>query len=61
MPQMPETIPPRAAPKANITDQVAELSALAAPTSSGAAMSGRMALRAGKKKPLTPNWMAVST
>ncbi len=41
MPQMPETSPPNAAPSASITDQVAELRALAAPNSSGAGDVGQ--------------------
>jgi hypothetical protein len=36
-------------------DQVAEPSALAAPNSWELTTSGKMALRAGKKKPLMPN------
>ena len=52
MPKMPEKSPPRAAPRASITDQVAELSALTAPSSRGLEMSGRMAVWAGSKKPV---------
>jgi len=39
-------------------DHVAELSALAAPNSLAETTSGKIALRAGKKKPLIPNCMA---
>jgi hypothetical protein len=60
MPHAPDTIPPSAAPSASMTDQVAELSALAAPNSCLDTISGRMALRVGKKNPLMPSWIAVS-
>ena len=52
VPNCPVTSPPMAAPSESITLQVAELSALAAPISDGVVISGRMALRAGKKMPL---------
>ncbi len=43
-----------------MTDQVAPLRALAAPSSSSVTMSGRIALRVGKKIPLMASWTAVS-
>ena len=60
MPQVPATNPPSAAPNASITDQVVALTALAVPSSREETMSGRMALRAGKKNPPKASWMAVS-
>ena len=47
-PNCPAERPPSAAPKASMTDHVAELMALAAPSSRRLTMSGRIALRAGK-------------
>jgi hypothetical protein len=43
-----------------MTDHVAEVTALAVPTPRGSTRSGRIAVRAVKKKPLMPSWIAVS-
>ena len=56
MPHAPDTIPPMAAPKASITDQVADPKALAAPSSFDETTSGKIAFRVGKKKPPIPSW-----
>lgn len=61
MPHAPDTIPPMAAPTASITDHVADPKALAAPSPCDETISGKIALRVGKKKPLMPSWRAVRT
>ena len=60
MPKMPVVTPPIAAPRASITDQVEAPRAFAVPSSCGDVMSGRIALRAGLKKPLIAKRSVVS-
>ena len=61
MPNTPANTPPAAAPIASMAAQVAELRALAGPSSRREATSGRIATRTGKNTPLMPTCSAVST
>ena len=61
MPNTPANTPPAAAPTASMVDHVAELRALAGPSSRREAISGRIATRTGKNTPLIPTCTPVST